>query len=686
MIMKTPMKWFCIVLLILGFIWAVPAQVLPGKQIGQYPNKATPGNTDLFIMEQASPKTNVNISAFQLKNWVTSGLAQASFNTNILATTNYVVSAVTNRVFVAPGSTNVGIVTNYGSGTVTYTVYATNDGGGMTGTAVTNYVTNAVFVAAGSTNVGIVTNYSAGTVTYTVYATNDGGGTVLPVATNSVSGVWSNDVNVATPATNINFWFLSTAGVSLTNRSGLVDVRLATLSAVDVTNLINTIINFLPFRTNQFTTNLNNTPVVGQLWLSGTNGFIDTTGAVQRTGIAFEYNPIYRSLRWGAAAAEAGNKHPFISSSNYWTSTNLGLYSVSFGSNNLVGAAFSTVAGGVDNLIFTNAHSSFIGGGTNNQIQTNAIAATIGGGEGNRISVDAIRGTIGGGSANIIYGGATYATIGGGQANETINTGSTISGGRVNVIVQNATATYSTIGGGQANVVQAQYGTVSGGNNNRLFSQVSVSGVIAGGNGNRIGSSAVLGTPYNVVGGGLNNLIDGDNSAGGYSVVDGGNGNIIGAGSQYGVIGGGNVNLGAINLQGTLIPGGVSNSVQATYGAALGWYLTNSTTKTIDLGYSDANKIIINTNGVNFNGITNLVAGTITNLHRYVGRVRLASGQSTYFITNNLVTVNTILMATLNSDCGTILSNAVPTAGLITIKTLDVTSANADISFQILTP
>lgn len=667
--LKSVWAWFPIALPLLAL---AAVTVVPGRKISEYPNRGTPQNSDYFILELQSPVTNNNLTYAQLKAAVTNGLA----TTNML----------TNAVFVGPGGTNVGVTTNFSGGQVTFTVYATNDGG-VSASAVTNIVTNAVFVAAGGTNVGIVTNYTTGKVTYTVYATNDGGGSaVSPTATNGITGVWTNDVNVSTPTTNLNFWFLSTAGVFVTNRTGLVDVRLATLSAVDTTNLINTIINFLPLRTNQFTTNIDNVPVYGQLWLSGTQGFINTTGAVQRVPIAFEYNPIFRSLRWGAIAAEGGNKHPVISSSNFWTSTNLGPYSVAFGSNNLVVAALSTVAGGVDNLIFTNAYSSYIGGGTNNEIRTNAFWSTIGGGQGNRVHVDAIAGTVGGGSANIIYGGATYATIAGGQANETINTGSTIGGGRVNVIVQNASSTYSTIGGGQANIVQAGYGTVSGGNNNRVFSSVSTASTIAGGDGNRIGSSAVAGTPYNVVSGGLNNLIDGNNANGGYSFIAGGDGNILGAGGTYGVIGGGRVNLGAINSAATLIPGGVSNSVQAAYGATLGWFLTNLVTKTIDLGYADANKVTVNTNGINFNGVTNLVAGTITNLHRYVGRVRLVSGSSQYFITNNLVTVNSIVMATLNSDCGTILSNAVPTAGLLTITTLAATSANADISFQILTP
>lgn len=57
-------------------------------------------------------------------------------------------------------------------------------------------------------------------------------------ATNAITGVWSNGVNVATPATNLNFIFALTSGVTLSNVNGRVDVILQTMSGDSITNLL----------------------------------------------------------------------------------------------------------------------------------------------------------------------------------------------------------------------------------------------------------------------------------------------------------------------------------------------------------------------------------------------------------------------------------------------------------------
>jgi len=195
--MRNYLKWIVPLLLPLFLIAAVTPTVLPGKKISQYPNKSTPGSTDLFIIECLSPSTNYNVSFFQLAFAITNGLGGSTVNTNVFATTNYVNDVVTNTVFVAAGSTNVGIVTNITGSKVVFSVYATNDGG-VSLTQVTNAITNSVFVVAGSTNVGIGTNYGNGTVTYTVYATNP----VVPTLT-QITNVVTNGVFVVAGSTNV---------------------------------------------------------------------------------------------------------------------------------------------------------------------------------------------------------------------------------------------------------------------------------------------------------------------------------------------------------------------------------------------------------------------------------------------------------------------------------------------------
>jgi len=97
--MRNYLKWIVPLLLPLFLIAAVTPTVLPGLKISQYPNKATPGSTDLFVMECPSPATNYNISAFQLKFWITNGFSGGTtVNTNVLATTNYVNAAVSNAL------------------------------------------------------------------------------------------------------------------------------------------------------------------------------------------------------------------------------------------------------------------------------------------------------------------------------------------------------------------------------------------------------------------------------------------------------------------------------------------------------------------------------------------------------------------------------------------------------------
>jgi hypothetical protein len=93
------------------------------------------------------------------------------------------------------------------------------------------------------------------------------------------------------------------------------------------------------------------------------------------------------------------------------------------------------------------------------------------------------------------------------------------------------------------------------------------------------------------------------------------------------------------------------------------------------------------TNIVQFQGAVNATATTTTNIHQQTGRVKLASGQQSYVVTNSLVTANSVVVATVNSDDANILSvKAIPAAGFLTLKGNNTAAADTDISFFITKP
>ncbi len=95
------------------------------------------------------------------------------------------------------------------------------------------------------------------------------------------------------------------------------------------------------------------------------------------------------------------------------------------------------------------------------------------------------------------------------------------------------------------------------------------------------------------------------------------------------------------------------------------------------------------TNMLQFPGTNNWAAGTNTVAHQQAGKIRLANGQSLYYVTNNLVTTNSIILGTLNSfdDTGR-LAYVVPSAGLITIglNAGSSLSAGTEVSWFIVSP
>jgi hypothetical protein len=241
------------------------------------------------------------------------------------------------------------------------------------------------------------------------------------------------------------------------------------------------------------------------------------------------------------------------------------------------GATYSVIAGGIDNLVSTNATAGFIGGGENNKIhsgagfsvisggglnviQPNATESVIAGGVSHSIGTNAHHSVIGGGSDNTINPGAEYSVIGGGVEHVILSNSvrSVIGGGGGNEIRGNLA--YSTIAGGAFNEIEfgASYSSIGGGINNYIGTNASYA-TVGGGTLNTIGSSIAT-----IGGGGANDI--GTNS--GSSTIGGGNNNDINANSRYSTIAGGGANGIGTNSSDSTVGGGFNNHVGANSAAA----------------------------------------------------------------------------------------------------------------------
>jgi len=179
-----------------------------------------------------------------------------------------------------------------------------------------------------------------------------------------------------------------------------------------------------------------------------------------------------------------------------------------------------------------------------------------------------------GGSGNTNSG--TYSFIGGGQSNSATGNCSVVGGGRQNTL----SGSYSFIGGGLCNTASNNCSTVSGGYKNTVLSTSSfigggrcnISNIAGGGNTNSdviVGgisnstSSGYYGVGQNFIGGGVTNSICGD-----YNVVVGGGGNSVNDISEYSAIVGGYNNkicFAPSYSQYSVIGGGESNVLSATH-------------------------------------------------------------------------------------------------------------------------
>jgi hypothetical protein len=123
---------------------------------------------------------------------------------------------------------------------------------------------------------------------------------------------------------------------------------------------------------------------------------------------------------------------------------------------------------------------------------------------------------------------------------------------------------------------------------------------------------------------------------------------------------------------------------------------SNQTTKPFVLGNGTgiqgtnwSIKIGTNISGgeLTINNTVSTTAATAAVINQNAGRVRLSSGSQSYFVTNALITANSVVTATLNSDDATATAvKAIPSAGLLQLKLSGAAAANADISFFLLAP
>lgn len=136
------------------------------------------------------------------------------------------------------------------------------------------------------------------------------------------------------------------------------------------------------------------------------------------------------------------------------------------GNGNTNSASYSSLGGGLKNMIQSNSAGSVISGGFYNTIQTNAPDSFIGSGLQNTIQPNANNSVISGGSLNSIGTNSASSVIAGGSQNviQTSASSSVIGGGSLNTV--QGVSGYGVIGGGFSNQVALLGATVPGGMNN----------------------------------------------------------------------------------------------------------------------------------------------------------------------------------------------------------------------------
>lgn len=429
--------------------------------------------------------------------------------------------------------------------------------------------------------------------------------------------------NTAVPTnvgiTAVNFFLQGSNGLASTNFVNTIGATVSNGVILVVTNTSNFLAASALTRGSNML-NLQYLPEQGATYYAGTNGTPATNG--RRAGL--EFSPFWRSLRMGEVEGGTDIYGIIDRGSNYWDNTNIGPLTVGLGSNAYVKAAFSSVLGGRNNAIRTNAENSVIGGGIDNLIDTNAVNSVIAGGGRNSIrstntgspaTLPIAHVTIGGGSNNNVLGLSKWSTIGGGGDNTMIAVQeATIAGGFGNTIQPDgrngfigggnnnnlgvsggtpSASISSVLGGGSQNNVRGTYSFLGGGFQNKMYTGDDYC-TIGGGQLNAIGVTPSSFSTHATIGGGSGGLIEYNAH---WSVISGGLRNQVLNGSTNGTVCGGEDNVVQANAPfGTILGGrdntvtstgdystiaGVSNEVSASYAMALGLLVTNRTANSV---------------------------------------------------------------------------------------------------------
>jgi trimeric autotransporter adhesin len=190
----------------------------------------------------------------------------------------------------------------------------------------------------------------------------------------------------------------------------------------------------------------------------------------------------------------------------------------------------------------------------------------VGGGLLNQVQSNCTFSTVSGGALNTVEAGAIESTIAGGFANTILPTGlwSAIAGGTYHFIGDNN----GFIGGGWANVIAAGggvYSVIGGGDHNLIQGEADHS-VIAGGEYNTITGSASL-PVYAIISGGYGNTIQ---TNGSYCTIAGGYENTIWTNTSYASVGGGQNNTVQPEASDSVVAGGYGNSTANSYATVSG--------------------------------------------------------------------------------------------------------------------
>jgi hypothetical protein len=481
------------------------------------------------------------------------------------------IASAQGTAFTYQGRLNDGAAPANGSYDFAFRVFDAISGGTQVGNALTNTsaVSNGLFAATLDFGPGI---FPGANRWLEIEVRTNGGGvfkgleprqpiTATPYAlmAGNISGVVSNSALPAAPA----FSGIVTAGGFAGNGAGVTNVNAASLNGVTAAGFWQ--LNGNNVGPANFLGSTNNQAV--DIRADGRRGWrLQPTASDAPNIIGGAPNNFVPPGVVGATIGGGGS-----------TNSPLGLNTI-----NSIAADFSTINGGLGNIIQSGAEGSVIGGGYVHTIYPGAGGSTIAGGVRNTISNDAASATIAGGNENAIHASSDKSTIGGGYRNSILSNSSlsTIGGGFVNQIGETSIdltaglsgdqgvtiaggagnrirrdARGSTIGGGLNNLIQSgsYYGTIAGGVSNVIRTNAFLS-TIAGGWANDIGLYADSAT----IGGGRSNTIA-PYAAG--ATIAGGMTQKIGTNSDFGTIGGGTENKIMNQTLTATIAGGLRNSI-----------------------------------------------------------------------------------------------------------------------------